>query len=81
MDWPTAGTVGGLAVIVMAGLLYLIRAEIAKTKADLATLRPNGGSSMADKVDTILQRQGEVIDDLAYMRRRLDAHIDWHLNE
>lgn len=81
MDWSTTGTVAGLAVVALAGLLYLIRAEIAKTKADLATLRPNNGSSIADKVDTILARQGEVIDDLSYLRRRLDDHVDWHLDK
>lgn len=78
MEWSTVSAIAGVAVVALAGLLYLIRSEIKKAQADLSTLRPNGGSSMADKVDLILTRQSEVIDDLNYLRGRIDSHIDWH---
>lgn len=81
MEWSTVSAASGVAVVALAGLMYLIRSEIKKAQADLSTLRPNGGSSMADKVDLILTRQSEVIDDLNYMRERLDAHIAWHLDK
>ena len=60
-------------------LLYVIRGEIhTATKY----LQPrNGGegwSDVHDKVTLIVERQTEIVDDVKYLRTRIDRHIDDH---
>ena len=41
----------------------------------------NGGQGWIDvhnKLDTVIVRQGEVVDDVRYLRERIDHHIDNH---
>ena len=41
----------------------------------------NGGHGWDDvhhKLDTVITRQGEVVEDVRYLRGRLDSHIDGH---
>ena len=71
-EWSALVSIVGL---VLAALLWLIRTEVLRTRNEF---RPNGGSSMRDQVDLIVRRQGEVIDDLSYLRNRIDNHIDHH---
>lgn len=71
-EWSALATI---VTLVMAALLWLIRSEILRTRNEF---RPNGGGSLRDQVDLIVKRQGEVIDDLGYLRGRLDQHIDHH---
>jgi len=60
-------------------MLYIIRGEIAKATKYLQPR--NGGegwSDVHDKVTLIVERQGEIVSDVAYIRQRLDTHIDTH---
>lgn len=44
----------------------------------------NGGMGWSDTAATVKQihaRQGEVLESVQYLRERLDAHIDWHVNK
>ena len=71
----------GVTVMVAAGAfaLYVIRGEIARGPKNAQPR--NGGTGWIDvhsKLDTVLTRQTEVIDDLSYLRGRLDHHIDNH---
>ena len=71
-DWLAVLT---MFSIVLAGLLWIIRAEVRRTRDEF---RPNGGGSLRDQVDLIVHRQGEVLADVAYLRQRLDQHVDFH---
>jgi hypothetical protein len=71
-EWAALVTVVGL---VFGALLWLIRTEIMRTRNEF---RPNGGDSLRDQVDLILNRQSDVITDMSYLRRRLDEHVDHH---
>lgn len=71
-EWSALATI---VTLVMAALLWLIRTEILRTRNEF---RPNGGGSLRDQVDLIVRRQADVIDDLTYLRGRLDTHIDNH---
>jgi hypothetical protein len=71
-------TLTGVAML-GALLLYIIRGEI--TKAGKDRQPRNGGTGWIDvhhKLDTVIIRQSDVIDDVAYLRKRLDQHIDHH---
>jgi len=60
-------------------MLYIIRGEIAKATRYLQPR--NGGegwSDVHDKVTTIVERQTDIIDDVRYLRTRIDQHIDGH---
>lgn len=56
-----------IAVPVLAGLIWLIKAQIALSKE----FRPNGGSSTKDALNRIEQ-------DVRDLRDRMDNHIDNH---
>lgn len=63
--------------------LYVIRAEIRKAKNPDPQPK-NGGTGWSDvhsKLDTVIDRQVEVIDDLGYLRKRIDGHIEWHMDK
>jgi hypothetical protein len=76
--------VTGICVPLLAGLLYLIRAEIRRntltTDATHAQTVPNHGTSLRDAVDRIERRIDSVHDDVVYVRGRVDRHIDDHDN-
>jgi uncharacterized membrane protein len=69
-------------VPILAGLLYIIRAEIRKNTAttDLTheQVIPNHGTSLRDAVDRIEKRIDGVHEDITYVRSRVDRHIDDH---
>jgi hypothetical protein len=73
-----AVTLTGVAML--GGLmLYVIRGEISKATKDLQPR--NGGTGWSDvhvKLDTVIDRQAEVITDVTYLRERLDRHVDSH---
>lgn len=56
-----------IATALLAGLLWLIKAQSAMNKQ----FKPNGGASMRDSIDRI---EG----DTRQLRDRLDRHIDDH---
>jgi hypothetical protein len=85
-----------IMVPVLAGLLYIIRAEIRKnttvTDATHAQTVPNHGTSLRDAVDRIergrhedrqmfLSRIDDVHSDVKATRADLANHIDFHLKE
>jgi hypothetical protein len=73
-----AVTLTGVAMLGGA-MLYVIRGEIGKATKDLQP--KNGGTGWSDvhhKLDTVLHRQGEVIEDVQYLRERIDRHVDSH---
>ena len=70
LDWSAfvAAVTASLVVFVGFGRWVI--------KAYLAELKPNGGSSLADKIKLeILPMLGEIKADLAELRGRLDQHI------
>ena len=70
LDWSAfvAAVTASLVVFVGFGRWVI--------KAYLAELKPNGGSSLADKIKLeILPLLGEIKADLAELRGRLDQHI------
>lgn len=74
--------VTAIMVPMLAGLLYIIRAEIRKnsavTDATHAQTVPDHGKSLRDAVDRIEHRIDSVHDDITYVRGRVDRHIDDH---
>jgi hypothetical protein len=71
-EWSALLTIVG---VVLGALLWLIRTEVMRTRNEF---RPNGGGSLRDQVDLIVRRQSDVIDDVTYLRARLDRHIEHH---
>jgi len=73
-DWAdTPGeflTILSIVAVVMSGVLWLIRAQVAQMKE----LRPNGGSSLRDAINRIEDRQMKIQD-------KIDNHIVWHLED
>ena len=53
----------------LAGLLWLIRAQVSLQRE----FKPNGGASTRDSLNRI-----EV--DLRELRKRIDDHVEWHLD-
>ena len=53
----------------LAGLLWLIRAQISLQRE----FKPNGGTSTRDSLNRI---EG----DLRELRKRIDDHVEWHLD-
>jgi uncharacterized membrane protein len=72
-------------VPVLAGLLYIIRAEIrrnTKTTDDThAQVIPNHGTSLRDAIDRMERQLAEVHIDVRQTRSDLANHIDFHLKE
>jgi hypothetical protein len=58
-----------IASALLGGLLWLIRAQVALGKE----FKPNGGTSTRDSLNRI-----EV--DLRELRKRIDDHVEWHLD-
>ena len=73
VDWVNSPaeilTVLSIAAIVIAALMWLIRAV---TSIQHET-RPNSGASMRDAIDRI-ERTVDKLND------KLDGHIDWHMD-
>jgi hypothetical protein len=69
-------------VPLLAGLLYIIRAEIRKnsvvTDATHEQVIPNHGTSLRDAIDRIEKRIDGVHEDVTYLRDRVDRHVDSH---
>lgn len=55
---------------ILSGLIWLIRAQVQMHK----TFQPNGGSSVKDQLNRIEA-------DIMRVRDRVDAHIDWHMDQ
>ena len=58
-----------IATALLAGLLWLIRAQVSLQRE----FKPNGGTSTRDSLNRI-----EV--DLRELRGRIDDHVEWHLD-
>ena len=58
-----------IASALLAGLLWLIRAQISLQRE----FKPNGGTSTRDSLNRI-----EV--DLRELRTKIDGHVQWHLD-
>ena len=58
-----------IATALLAGLLWMIKAQVSLQKE----FKPNGGASTRDSLNRI-----EV--DLRELRAKIDDHVQWHLN-
>jgi hypothetical protein len=58
-----------IATALLAGLLWMIKAQISLQKE----FKPNGGTSTRDSLNRI-----EV--DLRELRAKIDDHVQWHLD-
>ena len=58
-----------IATALLAGLLWLIRAQVSLQRE----FKPNGGTSTRDSLNRI-----EV--DLRELRTKVDGHVEWHLD-
>ena len=58
-----------IATALLAGLLWLIRAQISLQRE----FKPNGGTSTRDSLNRF-----EV--DLRELRTKVDGHVEWHLD-
>jgi hypothetical protein len=58
-----------IATALLAGLLWLIRAQVSLQRE----FKPNGGASTRDSLNRI---EG----DLRELRKRIDGHVEWHLD-
>lgn len=90
---PEVLTILSIAGVLLAALLWLIKAQIAQMRE----LKPNHGSSMRDAVDRIERSQREMLADIRELRQqhgeinerlfnsvgkvhgRLDEHIHDHM--
>jgi hypothetical protein len=79
----TAGIVTAI-VVIAAGLTALYRLLTGALNRRLDTidaqLHRNGGTSLRDAVDRIEERQTDIQHSVHRTARRLDEHIDWHLD-
>jgi hypothetical protein len=82
IDPSVIAIITAVAVPVLAGLLYIIRAEIRRntvtTDATHDQMIPNHGTSMRDAVDRIENTIHDLRGDVAYLRDRVDRHVDSH---
>jgi len=79
MDPAVIGLVITVTIAAAAFALYIIRGEIAKAAKDRQPR--NGGTGWIDvhyKLDTVIDRQAEIVDDVRYLRDRIDRHIETH---
>ena len=58
-----------IATALLAGLLWLIRAQVSLQRE----FKPNGGTSTRDSLNRF-----EV--DLRELRTKVDGHVEWHLD-
>jgi len=65
-----------LVSVVLAGLLWLMRAQAAMARE----MKPNGGTSIRDALNRIEDGQAEIKSDVRDVRARIDGHIDWHMD-
>lgn len=70
------------AIIGVASLLYKITfSKICKQLDKInQELHPNGGSSMRDAINRIETSQKEMTGEIKDLRKRIDDHIEWHLD-
>ena len=74
LDW--VGIISGVIAIVTSVLVALAKFNRYITKEYLSELKPNGGSSLADKIKLeILPMLTEIKSDVAEMKGRLDQHL------
>ena len=59
-----------IATALLAGLLWLIRAQVSLQRE----FKPNGGASTRDSLNRI---EG----DLRELRSKIDGHVQWHLDK
>lgn len=71
-------------VVIAGGLVALHRLLTGALNRRLDTidaqLHRNGGTSLRDAVDRIEERQTDIQHSVHRTARRLDEHIDWHLD-
>jgi len=76
----------GAAIIAIAGALMIIRKVFFKTLCEKLEkinqeLRPNGGTSLRDAVNRIEKNQQELKQEAKDIRKKVDDHIEWHLDK
>ena len=98
-DWidspPEVVTIFTIVALLMGGLVWLIRAQVAQMKE----LKPNGGSSMRDAVNRIeralmemhaeirdlrqhdVEQQDRLFNSIGKVHSRIDEHVRDHLLE
>ena len=79
LDPAVIGVTVSVVVAVGAFFLYLVRGEISRASKERQPR--NGGSGWLDvhhKLDTVIERQAEVVEDVRYLRARVDRHIEGH---
>lgn len=74
-----------VAVIAIAGVISLLYRIFFKKICDEldkinSELHPNGGGSMRDAINRIEKNQEELKTDVKDLRKKLDDHISWHLD-
>lgn len=75
LDW--VGILTGLVTIITALFIAFKKFNQYLIKEYLSELKPNGGSSLADKIKLeILPMLGEIKADLAELRGRFDQHTE-----
>lgn len=70
-EWAAAVSI---LTAVLAGLVWLIRMEVRNVRTTTQQLLPNGGKSLADKVDGMVERQKELVADMRELRGALSEH-------
>lgn len=70
-EWAALTTI---IIALLGGLTWLIRVEVRGMRATTKQLLPNGGKSVADKVDLIVARQMEMATDIRELRTALSDH-------
>jgi hypothetical protein len=76
----------GAAIIAITGALVIIRKVFFKTLCEKLEkinqeLRPNGGTSLRDAVNRIEKNQQELKQEAKDIRKKVDDHIEWHLDK
>jgi ElaB/YqjD/DUF883 family membrane-anchored ribosome-binding protein len=76
----------GAAIIAISGALMIIRKVFFKTLCEKLEkinqeLRPNGGTSLRDAVNRIEKNQQELKQEAKDIRKKVDDHIEWHLDK
>lgn len=70
-------TLLSIGAIVMGALFWIIDSRLNKV---LREFRPNGGTSMKDQLNSIEGKLDTLESKVAVVEKKVDGHIDWHMN-
>ena len=68
----------GLLALIYRFLLKDIKEDICDIKREL---HPNGGTSIKDATNRLEIGQKEITEELRNLRKKIDDHITWHLDQ